>query len=82
MSEKTQTGTVAETPKAAPAAQATAQEAPQGPDLTVQDLQALKSIIDVASSRGAFRPNEMTAVGNVYTKLETFLKAVATQSPN
>ena len=82
MSEKTQTETIAETSKTATAAQATAPEAPQGPDLTVQDLQALKSVIDVASSRGAFRPNEMTAVGNVYTKLETFLKAVATQSTN
>ena len=54
----------------------------QGPDLTVQDLQALRSIIDVASSRGAFKPAEMTAVGTVYTKLDTFLKAVATTQPN
>lgn len=52
----------------------------QGPDLTVQDLQALKSIIDVASQRGAFRPNEMMTVGQTYTKLETFLAAV-TQQP-
>lgn len=51
----------------------------QGPDLTVQDLQALKSIIDVASQRGAFRPNEMMTVGQVYTKLEQFLGAVAEQ---
>ena len=54
----------------------------QGPDLTVQDLQALRSIIDVASSRGAFKPNEMTAVGTVYTKLDTFLKAVSTAQTN
>ena len=39
----------------------------------------LKQIIDVASSRGAFKPNEMTVVGTVYTKLETFLNAVAAQ---
>lgn len=51
----------------------------QGPDLTVQDLQALKSIIDVASQRGAFRPNEMMTVGQVYTKLEQFLGAVTEQ---
>lgn len=57
------------------------QEAPasQGPDLTVNDLQALKSIIDVASQRGAFKPNEMVAVGQTYQKLDTFLSAVATQ---
>jgi len=56
------------------------EEQSAGPDLTVQDLQALKSIIDVASTRGAFRPNEMTAVGTVYTKLEVFLNAVASQN--
>ena len=49
----------------------------EGPDLTIQDLAALKSIIDVASSRGTFKPNEMMTVGQVYTKLETFLNAVA-----
>ena len=46
-------------------------------ELTVQDLAALKQIIDIASQRGAFRPNEMIAVGQTYTKLETFLNAVS-----
>lgn len=57
----------------------TAPEATEGqaPDLTVQDLNALKAIIDVASQRGAFKPNEMTVVGTTYTKLENFLNAVA-----
>ena len=58
-----------------------ATEEAQGPDLTVQDLQALKSIIDVASQRGAFKPNEMMTVGQTYSKLETFLAAVANQQP-
>jgi len=58
-----------------------ATEEAQGPDLTVQDLQALKSIIDVASQRGAFKPNEMMTVGQTYSKLETFLNAVAQQQP-
>ena len=58
-----------------------ATEEAQGPDLTVQDLQALKSIIDVASQRGAFKPNEMMTVGQTYSKLETFLAAVAQQQP-
>ena len=48
-------------------------------ELTVSDLSNLKQIIDVASSRGAFKPNEMTVVGTVYNKLETFLNAVAAQ---
>jgi len=54
------------------------QEAPAA-ELTVQDLNAIKQIIDVASQRGAFKPNEMTVVGSTYTKLETFLNAVAEQ---
>lgn len=60
----------------------TTQSAPRqsGPDLTVQDLQALKSIIDVASQRGAFKPSEMVTVGQTYTKLEMFLAAVASQA--
>jgi hypothetical protein len=51
----------------------------QAPDLSVQDLTAMKTIIDVASNRGAFKPNEMTTIGTVYDKLEKFLKAVADQ---
>ena len=54
-------------------------EQAQSPELTVQDLNAMKAIIDVASERGAFKPNEMMSVGTVYNKLETFLKAVAEQ---
>jgi len=54
---------------------------PAGPDLTIQDLQGLKTIIDVASARGVFKPNEMVSVGQVYSKLEAFLTAVAAQQP-
>lgn len=57
----------------------TAKNQNEGIELTVSDLNALKQIIDVASSRGAFRPNEMTVVGTTYSKLETFLNAVAQQ---
>jgi len=55
-------------------------EAPATPDLTVQDLQALKMIIDVASQRGTFRANEMTSVGNVYNRLTSFLDHIAPQA--
>ena len=48
-------------------------------ELTVQDLASIKQIIDVASQRGAFKPNEMMTVGQVYTKLDTFLAAVQKQ---
>ena len=49
-------------------------------DLNVNDLNAMKAIIDIASQRGAFKPNEMVAVGQTYTKLTAFLDAVAAQS--
>ena len=51
----------------------------QAPELTVTDLNAIKQIIDVASSRGAFKPNEMAVIGTTYNKLELFLNAVASQ---
>jgi hypothetical protein len=41
--------------------------------LTISDLAAMKNIIDVASSRGAFKPNEMMVVGQTYNKLSAFL---------
>jgi len=49
-------------------------------DLTINDLQSMKVIIDIASSRGAFKPNEMVAVGQTYNKLEAFLNNVAKQA--
>ena len=49
-------------------------------DLTINDLNALKTIIDIASSRGAFKPNEMVAVGQTYTKLSNFLEVVSKQA--
>ena len=63
----------------APAAPEATTEAPAAAELTVTDLTAIKQIIDVASSRGAFRANEMAVVGTTYNKLESFLGAVAAQ---
>tara|TARA_Y100000022_G_C13200437_1_gene352455 strand:+ start:498 stop:779 length:282 start_codon:yes stop_codon:yes gene_type:complete len=58
-------------------AQATAPQGDQKPiELTVQDLGVLRSIIDVASQRGAFRANEMEAVGKTFNKLDSFLQTV------
>ena len=59
-------------------AQAGAQQ--QTNDLNINDLNAMKSIIDIASSRGAFKPNEMMAVGQTYSKLTAFLEQVAKQA--
>jgi len=48
-------------------------------ELTIVDLQNIRSIIDVAAKRGAFGAGEMTAIGGVYNKLESFLASVAPQ---
>ena len=53
------------------------EQAPQGPDLNLNDLAALKSIIEVASQRGAFKAAELESVGKVFNKLNTFLESVA-----
>lgn len=53
--------------------------AQESAELTISDLAAMKSIIDIASSRGAFKPNEMMAVGQTYNKLTAFLDTVAKQ---
>ena len=49
-------------------------------ELNINDLNSMKVIIDIASSRGAFKPNEMVAVGQTYTKLTNFLDQVAKQA--
>lgn len=49
-------------------------------ELTINDLNAMKTIIDIASSRGTFKPNEMVAVGQTYNKLTAFLDQVAKQA--
>ena len=75
-----------------PTTKATATEAPTGtapagkqapqPDptaLSIGDLKNLSTILDVASTRGAFKANEMAGVGFLYNKLQAFLAKVAPQ---
>jgi hypothetical protein len=61
--------------------QAAAQPAPapqqSAADLNISDLVAIKSIIEVASTRGAFKATELEAVGKTFNKLNTFLESVA-----
>lgn len=56
-------------------------QAPAAPELTVTDLNNVRSILDVAVRRGAFGANELTSIGAVYDKLSAFLNAVAAQKP-
>ena len=70
----------AKTPKATATAQPQAQ--PQAPQqdpnaLSIGDLKNLSTILDVASTRGAFKANEMAGVGFLYNKLQAFLAKVA-----
>ena len=48
--------------------------------LSITDLAVLKSIIEVASTRGAFQAGEMRQVGEIYDKLTSFLKTVVAQA--
>lgn len=50
--------------------------------LTLNDLNALRAIIELASSRGAFKPNEMVPVGQAYNKLDVFLNQAAAAQQN
>ena len=50
-----------------------------GAELNLSDLASLRSILEVASSRGAFKAAELEAVGKAYNKLNTFLESVATK---
>jgi hypothetical protein len=49
----------------------------QTPDLNINDLSAIRSIIDVASQRGTFKAAELEAVGKVYNRLTSFLESVS-----
>jgi len=69
MTEETTTETTA-------APEAAAQE---GADLNINDLNSMRMIIDLASSRGAFKPGEMVVVGQTYNKLTAFLSSVQKQ---
>lgn len=48
-------------------------------DLSIKDLMALRSIIDLASQRGAFKPKEMMSIGQTYSKLDEFLEIIIAQ---
>jgi hypothetical protein len=56
-----------------------AEQAPAGPEFSITDLQNLRAIVDLASKRGAFAGAELTAVGQVFDRLNAFLNAVAPQ---
>ena len=77
--EDKQTSKSVEAPEKATAQSTAGTQAPQ-PDptaLSIGDLKNLSTILDVASTRGAFKANEMAGVGFLYNKLQAFLAKVA-----
>lgn len=71
MSEEQKTESPQVTPQASPQT-----EQPSGPDLNINDLMAVRSIVEVASQRGAFKAAELESVGKIYNKLNGFLESV------
>lgn len=51
------------------------------PELSVSDLQNVRILIDTAVRRGAFGASELSSVGAVFDRLNTFLNAVSPQQP-
>jgi hypothetical protein len=48
--------------------------------ITISDLDIIKNIINLASTRGAFQGAELSQVGAVYDKLAAFLEVVIEQA--
>lgn len=49
-------------------------------NLSLADLTALRNIVDLACTRGAFRGGEMKTVGEVFERLDSFLNNVMAQA--
>ena len=70
MADAKKKATKNEAPQEAPVA------AEQSTDLSINDLVAVRNIIEIASQRGAFKAGEMEAVGRAFNKLNLFLDSV------
>ena len=56
------------------------QEAPAA-GLTIQDLTLTLQVIQVATNRGAFKAEELTAIGGLYDRVIKFLDAAGALAP-
>lgn len=58
------------------AAENVAQPAPAAqPELNINDLVAMRNLIDVVTQRGVFKANELSSVGVLFDKLNSFIDA-------
>lgn len=46
-------------------------------NITVSDIILLKNIVEIASTRGAFRASELSQVGQLYDKVNAWCESVA-----
>ena len=53
-----------------------AEVATQPTSITIDDLQAVLKIIDIASDKGAFSPDQFREIGLVYDKIRVFIGTV------
>ena len=51
------------------------QPAAKAPELTINDLLALRNLIEVVTARSAFKANELSSVGILFDRLNAFLEA-------
>jgi len=52
----------------------------QDSTITLVDLQNILQVLDLASSRGAFRGQELEPVGQLYNKFKKFIDAATPQA--
>lgn len=50
------------------------------PELTITDLQNIRSLIETMVRRGVFQAQEYSAVGAIYDKLNNFLNLISSQN--
>ena len=49
------------------------------PQITIADIATLKQIVEVATSRGAFRAEELSQIGAVYDRVSAWVEAMTQQ---
>jgi len=54
----------------------------QGAQLTLDDLKVMLQVVQVASQRGSFKPEEFVVVGALYDKLYKFLDSAGALTPS
>jgi hypothetical protein len=55
------------------------QQVASQPELSITDLQNLRAIVDTAIRRGTFSGSEISSVGAVYDRVNSFINAVSAQ---